>query len=62
MACTKVDCFTAECHTAEIIFLFALSAVEAMAAMKLRKIQAKPVYTIVNISVNNNYHQVIFWQ
>ena len=47
MACSKADCHT---------------AVEAMAAMELRKIQAKPVYTIVNISVNNNYRQVIFWQ
>ena len=40
----------ADCHT----------AVEAMVAMELRKILVKPVYTIVNISVNNNYRQVIF--
>ena len=57
MACSKaindgMACSKADCHT----------AVKAMAAMELRKIQAKPVYTIVNISVNNNYRQVIFWQ
>ena len=41
MACSKADCHT---------------AVEAMAAMELRKIQAKPVYMIVSVPVNSNDH------
>ena len=54
MACIKaindgMACSKANCHT----------AVEVMVAMELRKIQAKPVYAIVNFSVNNNYRQVI---